>query len=637
MGFAIGIDLGTANTRIAVHRHDHFEVIPHEGQSLMPSYVAFTETGRLIGQAAKNQASVNPKNTVFNVLSFLGTAFNSPHLQAMIKLLSFEVTHDGAIAEEKRKPVFKVTHKGVPTTFTPVEILAMILKRAKKDAERYLGHRVFDALITLPSYFNLSQRFAIKDAATIAGIRTLRMMPAASVALTDLMITQKMPGERNVIICDVGAGYYSVVLATLEEGIQDTKAVSWDDSCVGEDYDRRMMNHMINFFNRKYRAKVGESVDSTFYGLTDNPRALRRLRAACEKAKHQLSSAEEAVIEIEQLHGGNDLNMFITRARFEELIQDLVRSLCEPIERVLRDAKLEKSSVHDIVLIGGSSRIPKIQKVISNFFDGKEPIRCLNIEETSARGAALHAAIISSDKTSRNIGEILLLDIVSWSLGIETAGGVMTPLIKRGTSIPTKKSEVFSTYQDNQDFFLVTCYEGERARVKDCKELGHTQVPVPPAPRGVPQLEVTFYIDADYIITATVLEKSTGSKSSVILNGNNARSFARISNERLESLTRAEEQMEAEDEREDTRIEARNTAEELMYSFKDWTSTIPEERRVDGIARLENLANIVLNWMDENQSAATWEYETQRGGASTQGGRRGCTISECDDEIGINA
>lgn len=611
MGFAIGIDLGTANTRTAVYRHDQFEVIPHEGQSLMPSYVAFTGTGRLIGQAAKNQASLNPKNTIFDALRFVGFTFNDPYVQGMIKLLPFTVTHDGAIAEEKRKPVFEVMYKDVLTAFTPVEILAMIIKRAKKDAEKYLGHPIVNAIITMPSYFNLSQRYAIKDAVFIAGINALRVIHAPTVALADLMVTQKMPGERNVLMCDIGAGYYGVVLATLEEDIQEIKAVWGDDSCVGDDYDRRLMNHMINWFKRATKKDFGEEGKVDLTDVTDNSRALRRLRTACEKVKHQLSSAKEAVVEIERLHDGKDLKMSITRKRFEELIQDLIHSLLEPIERVLRDAKLDKSRVHDIVLIGGSSRIPKIQKVISDFFNGKAPIRCLNLEETSARGAAIHAAILSGDTTSKTTNEMILLDIASRSLGIETTGGVMGVLVKRGAFIPTKKSEIFSTSQDSQESFLVTCYEGERARTKDNMELGHTQVPVPPAPRGVPQLEVSFDIDANYIIRVTVSERGTGKKSSVLLDGYDARSFDRISKEKVERLMLAEEQIEAEDDLEEARIEARNTTEELVYSIKDWINWLPLERRCNSTTTFETLAGTFLDWLDENQFATAQEYETR--------------------------
>jgi heat shock protein 1/8 len=609
--FAIGIDLGTANTRIAIYRHDQFEVIPHEDQPLMPSYVAFTRTGRLIGQAAKNQASVNPNNTIFDALRFVGFPFQDSYIQNMIKLAPFTVTHDGANAESKRKPVFEVMYKDVLTTFTPVEILAMIVKRAKKDAEKYLNHQVVNAFITIPAHFNMSQRFAIKDALEIAGINTLGFSHAPTVSLADLTITQKMAGERNVLICDIGASYYDVVLATLEEGIQEVKAVWGDINGVGYDYDTRLMIEMINCFSRATKREFGEEgkVDRT--DVTNDSRALRRLRTACKKAKHQLSSADIAIVEIEQLHDGKDLKESITRIRFEEIIQDLIRSLLESVEHVLRDSKFDRSQVHDIIIIGGSSRIPKIQKVISDFFNGKTPVRCLNPEETSARGAAIHASIMSGDTTSKTTSEFLLLDVASKSLGIETAGGVMTPLIKRGTTVPTKKSEVFSTFQDNQQSFSVTCYEGERARTKDNMELGHTQISISSAPRGVPALEVTFDIDRQFNVHASILDTVTRKKSSVRLDGYNAPGFDRISRNKLQRLILAEEMMEAEDVQEETRIEARNTTEELAYSIKDWIKWLSPEQRCKSTKSLETQADAFLQWLDENHFATAEEYEAR--------------------------
>ncbi|KAJ4303252.1 hypothetical protein N0V90_002145 [Kalmusia sp. IMI 367209] len=598
MVIAIGIDLGTANTRVAVFRHDQCEIIPHEGQSVMPSFVAFTDTGRLVGQAAKSQANINPKNTIFNVLRFIG---NNP---------PFEVTYDGLLPEEKGNFVFRVMYKGVETAFTPVAILAMILKRAKKDAENFLGQSIANAVITIPCSFNLSQRYAIKDAALIAGIHALRLIHAPTVAFADLVVTQKMPaGERNVLMCDIGAGHYNVVLATLEEGIQDIKAVvGAEEICVGVDFDKMLMRHMVDTFGLKHKIS---NMDEVYKDIRRSPRALRRLRTACEEAKHQLASTKEALVEIEQFLNGKDLNGRISRALFEKPSIDLVRPLLEPIERVLHDAKIEKGQVHDIVLIGGSSRISVIQKTITDFFNGKEPLRCLNLEETSARGAAIHAAILSGDQTSKCTNELLLCDVVSQSLGIETAGGIMTPIITRNTSIPTKKSESYGTYQDDQQIFSASFFEGDHARTEHCMRLGHVQMSIPPAPRNTQEIGVTFDIDANYMINVDILAKSTGKRQKIRLDGLTDKGFERLNEFQLEELIVGEERMEADDDVEQARIEARNTLEELLYRIKDWTGTIALGERTSGVNRLEGLADSIFTWMDTNPSGPASEFETR--------------------------
>lgn len=607
---AIGIDLGTANTRFAIYRHDRFEVIPHEGQSMMPSYVAFTETGRLIGQAAKNQAGLNPKNTIFDAVRFVGPAFQDSYIQELTTWLPFTITHDGAEVEAKRKPVFEVMYKGELTIFTPVEILAMIVKRVRKEAEEYLGHPVVDAVVTIPAHFNISQRFAIKDALSIAGINALGIYHAPAVAVSDLTITQKMNQMQNVLICDIGAVHYDVVLATAEDGIVQVEAVCGDMNHAGYDYDRRLIHYMINCFRRATKKDFGDEGMVDRNDITNNPRALRRLSTACKKAKHQLSSADMAIIEIEQLHDGKDLNESITRVKFEELILDHIRFLLEPIERLLRDAKLSKSEIHQIHLIGGSSRIPKTQKIISDFFDGKTALRCLNIEETLARGAAIHASILSGDTTSKTATEILLLDAASQSLGIQTNDGIIKPLIKRGCTLPNIKQEVFSTSQDNQESFSVTCYEGDGAHMRDNMKLGYAQISIPPAPRGVPQLAVRFDIDARYNLEVSISEKGTGKKSLVKMDGYNSQGFDRISKSELQRLILAEEQMEAEDHLEEMRIEARNTTEELAYNIKDWIKCLTPARRCHSITNLETLTDQCFEWLDEHQFAPVSRYET---------------------------
>ncbi|KAF1979816.1 HSP70-domain-containing protein [Bimuria novae-zelandiae CBS 107.79] len=616
---AIGIDLGNANTRVAVFRNDWFYMIPHEGQSMMPSIVAFIDRGRLVGQTAKTQANIDPRNAISGALKFLGAVqylglkYNDNSVQNMINTeeLPFEVTKNLSAPEEEQLPLFKVRHKNVWVKFSPVEILAMILKRAKKDAETYLGQPVKHAVITIPTSFDYTQRFAVKDAATIAGIDTLLLIHASTAALSDLAYTQKIPEERNVLVCDIGARYYDVTLATLEEGIHEVKAVSGAFSSLneaGESYDMRLLNYAINAFEREHPKDFGSG------GIRQNLRAVRRLKAACEDVKRQLSSTQEAVIEIEELHAGKDFRLSVSRTKFEELIQDLVRSLLDPIERVLRDAKMDKKSIDDVVLIGGSSRIPKIRNFISAFFDNKEPNLCLNPEETSARGAAVFAAIYSRDTTSRFTDDILLLDVTPKSLGIETEGGVMTALVKRNTTIPTKKSEVFNTSEGQRHNFLVTVFEGERARTKDNVQLGEAKITIPPVSQDRQGVEVTFDVDRHCLVNVTLKDMSTGKKQNVKMDGWSDRSFKRLTKSEIESSVAAEEKMEAEDDLEQRRIEARNTLEELLYSIQAWIRSVHQARRVeDGptVNRLSSIVDGTLSWMDSDPLATLSEFESR--------------------------
>ncbi len=369
----------------------------------------------------------------------------------------------------------------------------MILTKMKETAEDFLGTKVVNAVITVPSYFNYFQRQSTKDAGTIAGLNVLRIINEPTAACIAYGLDKKATGERNVLIFDLGGGTSNVSLLTVEEGIFEVKATAGDNHLGGEDFDNRLVNHFVQEFKRKFKKD-----------LTSNARALRRLKIACERAKRTLSASAQTSIEIDSLFEGIDFYTSLTRARFEELNQDLIRSTMEPVEKVLQDAKIDKSEVHEIVLVGGSTRIPKIQKMVSEFFNGKEPNKSINPDEAVAYGAAVQAAILSGD-TSEKTQDLLLLDVAALSLGIETAGGVMTPLIKRNTTVPTKKSEIFSTYSDNQPGVLIQVYEGERARTKDNNLLGKFELTgIPPAPRGVPQIEVTFDIDANGILNVCI-------------------------------------------------------------------------------------------------------------------------------------
>ncbi|KAI7302853.1 Heat shock 70 kDa protein, partial [Hortaea werneckii] len=436
---------------VGIFRDDRIEIIANDqGNRTTPSFVAFTDTERLIGDAAKNQVAMNPHNTVFDAKRLIGRKFQDAEVQADMKHFPFK------IIEKAGKPVIQVDFKGETKDFTPEEISSMVLTKMRETSEAYLGGTVNNAVVTVPAYFNDSQRQATKDAGLIAGLNVLRIINEPTAAAIAYGLDKKHEGERNVLIFDLGGGTFDVSLLTIEEGIFEVKSTAGDTHLGGEDFDNRLVNHFVNEFKRKNKKD-----------LTSNTRALRRLRTACERAKRTLSSSAQTSIEIDSLFEGIDFYTSITRARFEELCQDLFRSTMEPVERVLRDSKIDKSSVHEIVLVGGSTRIPKVQKLVSDFFNGKEPCKSINPDEAVAYGAAVQAAILSGDTSSKSTNEILLLDVAPLSLGIETAGGVMTPLIKRNTTIPTKKSEVFSTFSDNQPGVLIQVFEGERARTKD--------------------------------------------------------------------------------------------------------------------------------------------------------------------------
>ncbi|THY69328.1 heat shock 70 kDa protein [Aureobasidium pullulans] len=585
MAPAIGIDLGTTYSCVGIYRDDRIEIIANDqGNRTTPSFVAFTDTERLIGDSAKNQVAMNPHNTVFDAKRLIGRKFADAEVQADMKHFPFKVI------DKAGKPVVQVEFKGEEKTFTPEEISSMVLTKMRETAESYLGGTVNNAVVTVPAYFNDSQRQATKDAGLIAGLNVLRIINEPTAAAIAYGLDKKVEGERNVLIFDLGGGTFDVSLLTIEEGIFEVKSTAGDTHLGGEDFDNRLVNH---------------------FDLTSNPRALRRLRTACERAKRTLSSSAQTSLEIDSLFEGIDFYTSLTRARFEELCQDLFRGTMEPVERTLRDAKIDKSSVNEIVLVGGSTRIPKIQKMVSDFFGGKEPNKSINPDEAVAYGAAVQAAILSGDTSSKSTNEILLLDVAPLSLGIETAGGVMTALIKRNTTIPTKKSETFSTFSDNQPGVLIQVFEGERARTKDNNLLGKFELTgIPPAPRGVPQIEVTFDVDANGIMNVSALEKGTGKTNKIVITNDKGR----LSKEEIERMLSEAEKYKEEDEAEAARIGAKNGLESYAYSLKNTISDpkVEEKLPADDKEKLQAKINETVEWIDSNTTATKEEYESQQ-------------------------
>merc|ERR1740123_2147766 len=566
-----------------------------QGNRTTPSYVAFTDTERLIGDPAKNQVAINPTNTIFDAKRLIGRKFEDSTVQADMKHWPFTVV------DESTKPKLEVEYKNEEKTFSPEEVSSMVLTRMKETAEAYLGTEVRDAVVTVPAYFNDSQRQATKDAGVIAGLNIIRIInePTAAAIAYGLDKKKSSAGESNVLIFDLGGGTFDVSILNIVDGIFEVKSTAGDTHLGGEDFDNRLVDHFVKEFLRKNKKDI-----------TGNKRALRRLRTACERAKRTLSASAQANIEIDSLFEGEDYYTSITRAKFEELCSDLFKGTLDPVEKAMKDAKMAKTSISDLVLVGGSTRIPKIQKLLQDFFNGQELNRAINPDEAVAYGAAVQAAILTGD-TSAEIEDLVLLDVAPLSLGIETEGSIMSCLIKRNTTIPTKQTQSFTTCENNQSVIGIQVYEGERVMTRDNHKLGSFDLTgIPPAPKGVPAIEVTFEIDANGVLNVQACDKSTGNQNKITITNDKGR----LSKEDIEKMVNDAEKFKADDDAQREKMSARNELETYCFNMKSTIEgrSVRQKMTTSDLKTVENACDEALRWLEVNRDADLDDLQEKR-------------------------